>query len=114
MEFLPADSCDGHHGFHEHDYKMSGNSSPEIVSLNTYPNPISNSAEIKVATITESKVKVDVLAYDGRILSNLFEGTMSGEKVLSFNAKNLNPGIYLVRLLTDGHVAAVERVVVMK
>ncbi|MCE1189353.1 MAG: T9SS type A sorting domain-containing protein [Ignavibacteria bacterium] len=64
-----------------------------------YPNPFNPSTRITYSLPVESKVKLEVYSMLGEKIATLFDGTKpAGSFTATFNARNLNSGVYLVRL----------------
>ncbi|MGM0647978.1 MAG: agmatine deiminase family protein [Bacteroidota bacterium] len=85
---------------------------PMAVMDPVYPNPASAITAIPVHFNTNACIKLSLLDISGRKVQDIFSGQLSsGQQHFFFNAANLSPGVYLVRLVSQGQVQ-VEKVVV--
>ncbi len=79
---------------------------PGLTLLTPFPNPTSGDIQIQYELIENTRLNVRVIDLQGRVLSNLFEGSnFPGKHTLSFNTNRLAPGQYYVQLRANGESA---------
>ncbi|MBS1537800.1 MAG: VCBS repeat-containing protein [Bacteroidetes bacterium] len=69
------------------------------------PNPIDQSATIRLGITTQGILEVDVIRPNGAIIANLssLKNTIAGEYLLTWDCSTLESGVYFIRMLTtDG------------
>lgn len=82
--------------------KLLGIAGQDRTALTVYPNPVSDRMTVSFTTVSPDHVTLDLLSFNGRIASVLFdENSSSGNHTLTFPI-NLEPGVYLLRLQMDG------------
>lgn len=71
--------------------------------LNAFPNPFKGQVQIEFSVATSERVRVEIVAVDGRIMETLFDGNASAGEMrrLEFNAGTLADGMYFYRLITE-------------
>ena len=81
-----------------------------------YPNPFNPVTKIKFSVPENgSNVKLAVFNTKGEQVVTLIDGAFkAGMHSATFNAENLNSGVYYYRLSVDGAVKAVRRMVMVK
>jgi len=73
-----------------------------VVQWRLYPNPVKDVATVELNLTTSSKVNVQVIAADGRIVINADKGVLNqGTQQVFINTQNLAKGSYIVRVKTD-------------
>jgi hypothetical protein len=81
-------------------------------SLNIFPNPSSGVTNINFFTLKDADIKIHVFDVTGR---NIYEAVNTnldkGNHSTSWNASELDRGIYLIKLIVDGVLVSSERVV---
>ena len=77
----------------------------ENARLTVYPNPAKNAATVEVNLDAASKVIMQVISRDGKIVINADKGILStGKQLLPVNTQSLAKGSYIVRLtIGDKH-----------
>lgn len=83
------------------------NTGSETAFLNAYPNPFSEMVNIEFSLANEARVRVEIVNLEGKLISELFEGTVKGGEVQSyqFHSGTLANGMYFYRLITeDGEI----------
>jgi len=84
-------------------------------SLQVYPNPASSF--IQISYVLENNSNVNITLYDivGKKIKKVHKGLNSpaGTNVISLNAKQLNPGIYLLKLNVDNRTV-LKKVVIKR
>lgn len=75
------------------------------VQWRIYPNPVKDATTIEMNLSAASKVNVQVISRDGRIIMNADKGLLSqGKQLVPLNAQGLAKGSYIVRLtIGDKH-----------
>lgn len=64
-----------------------------------YPNPVKDKITIALNLTTDTKVNVQVISKDGRLLLNTDKGTLpQGEQEINLNMQNIASGSYFVRV----------------
>jgi hypothetical protein len=75
-----------------------------IVQWRLYPNPVKDVATVELNLTASSKVNVQVVAADGRIVMNSDKGILNqGTQQVFINIQNLAKGSYIVRVKTDSN-----------
>ncbi len=65
-----------------------------------YPNPVKNVATVELNLNTASKVNVQVISRDGKVVLNADKGVLtSGKQQVFVNTQNLSSGTYIVRVM---------------
>lgn len=71
----------------------------DILSWKLYPNPVKDKLTIELNLTADTKVNVQVISKDGRLLLNADKGMLSqGQQQLNFNVQNLANGTYFIRV----------------
>lgn len=70
--------------------------------INLFPNPASQLSNLKVNFKKSSDVEVGLYKIDGSMLQRKHYGELIGAHSLPISTVNINPGIYLVKILVDG------------
>ena len=74
----------------------------ESLSLQISPNPFIQAAKIIYNLPADSYVSIDILSVTGQKISALYDGYMGkGNHTYSLSRQNDQPGMYLVRVITD-------------
>ncbi|CAN0106674.1 unnamed protein product, partial [Chrysoparadoxa australica] len=76
-----------------------------------YPNPASDQVNIRVNLETAGQVAVEILDLNGKTLDSRAYGSIQGMWDLPYDANQLNPGVYLVKVSVDG-VAQTKRLII--
>jgi hypothetical protein len=80
-----------------------------------YPNPFNNQTQISYNIANQSHVELFVFNTKGEIVSVLVNSEKSkGKYSISFNADELNSGIYYYQLKIDGVLSSVKRMILLK
>ncbi|MDZ4847105.1 MAG: T9SS type A sorting domain-containing protein [Chitinophagales bacterium] len=71
--------------------------------FNAFPNPFKSQVQVEFSVATSERVRVEIVAVDGRIIETLFDGNAAAGEVrrLEFNAGTLADGMYFYRLITE-------------
>lgn len=67
-------------------------------SIEIFPNPVHENATIIIKTDVNDYVTADICSLQGKTVQTLFEGSINGEKHITFNTNNLPGGLYLVKV----------------
>lgn len=71
----------------------------DALSWKLYPNPIKDKFTIELNLTADTKVNVQIISKDGKLLLNADKGTQpQGEQQLNFNVQNLTNGSYFIRV----------------
>ena len=82
------------------------------LSLNIFPNPFSSRTNINFYITKDSDINIKVFDVTGREVSNLLNASYNtGHHSYSWNASDLDQGIYIIKLSVNGEVISSERVV---
>jgi hypothetical protein len=75
-------------------------------AIRSYPNPMNENAIIEIYADTDATATVEVFASNGQLVAQIFKGQLSaGEyRNFNFNASQLSDGMYICKMLIDGHV----------
>jgi len=84
-----------------------------IGSVNLFPNPSTGLTSLQVNAHNASSVSIHVCDITGKVVMTPVQNQtmVAGENTFSFNAQNLNDGIYFVTLTTDNGKETVKLVV---
>jgi hypothetical protein len=83
-------------------------------SLMVYPNPFSNSNTISFTLSQSQKVSIKIFDIEGRLLKTLANKEMSeGFHQLTWNAENVKPGEYFLRMESAG-IPEIKKLIVLK
>lgn len=78
-----------------------------VSSLSVFPNPVFYQAVISVYLTSPAKVNVEVFDLTGkRVLSEEYSASHAGKNEVVINTGNLDAGIYLVAVTTNGSAVA--------
>ncbi len=70
-----------------------------ILEWKLYPNPIKDKLTVELNLTTDTKVNIQVISKDGRMLLNVDKGMMpQGQQQLTFNMQKISSGSYFVRV----------------
>ena len=92
-------------------FKMQGgtntyNSTPTIISLNSYPNPFNPTTNIRYQLIENSRVSIKVYDILGRQITTLVDGNkIAGQYTAVFDGSHYASGVYFVRMMVQGSSA---------
>jgi hypothetical protein len=79
-----------------------------------YPNPFNPATEIKFSLADDSKVNLSVYNTNGQLVRTLVEGkTEKGLHIVTFDASELNSGMYLYKLDVNGN-AQTRKMIMLK
>jgi hypothetical protein len=80
-----------------------------------YPNPFNNQTQISYNIANQSHVELSVFNTKGEIVSVLVNSEKSKSRYsITFNADELNSGIYYYQLKIDGVLSSVKRMILLK
>ncbi len=73
------------------------------------PNPVHSTANVKFELGTEKQVRIDLFTMDGKLQSQLFEGSRAaGYQSLQINLSNVADGNYLLKFTIDGKEGVIQ------
>jgi hypothetical protein len=75
------------------------------ISIDVYPNPAANVANIQFNLPTATTVTLSIIDMNGKVISSNTEKLNAGKNLFLFNTKILTNGIYSVRLTSNEFVA---------
>jgi hypothetical protein len=82
-----------------------------ILDWKIYPNPVKDKLTVELNLTADTKVNVQVISKDGRVLLNADKGTLpQGLQQLNFNVQNIAAGSYFVRVKA-GEKSCVQMIV---
>ncbi len=87
------------------------------VNFTAFPNPMSEEAVIRLnSPITAANVSVDLLSIDGKLISQVFNGSLQKGQVndIQLSVETLVEGIYLCRLLADDGSQKIIKLMISK
>ena len=85
-------------------YDKSDNQPDEYNLIRAYPNPFNPTVSILVDIGRSSEVKVDILSYDGTLVTNIYDSWTIGQvQQLQWKPKNISSGIYFIRAAFNGN-----------
>jgi PKD repeat protein len=98
-----------------HDVELVVSGTDEVVrdaGYLLYPNPTQGMVNLKMPVVLEGKGELQLFNLYGQHVSSF--AILKKEKLLSFGTDNLQPGIYLVRLLENGEETYSTKLIVIK
>ena len=105
---LSADGCNHNHRDANNNF-VSNN-----FSLNSFPNPFSNSTTISFSILQSQNVSLKIFDVNGRLIKTLANNTFEeGVHQIEFNAEKLNAGIYILSIQTS-EFTKTEKLIVTK
>ncbi len=92
---------------------VAENDVPYELDLGVFPNPFKSSTSISFEAKEGMQADVSVYNVQGRHVANIFSGnTTSGENRISWNAENIESGVYLVRIQVDDKILTKKAILV--
>ncbi|OQY04262.1 MAG: hypothetical protein B6I20_03430 [Bacteroidetes bacterium 4572_117] len=83
-----------------------------IEDVSIYPNPVSDNCVISFDLQSAEYCEISILNIAGKEIDKVLDGKMSGGKhVVNWNAGNVNPGLYFIRIRRDENVATYQIIV---
>jgi chitinase len=79
---------------------VEGNTA-ESINFEMFPNPASDLMNVTFDLAEKSTVNLEIYSVDGRLVYQLARGTFHGQTKLAIPTKELNSGIYILKLSTD-------------
>ncbi|MGB1205690.1 MAG: T9SS type A sorting domain-containing protein [Chitinophagales bacterium] len=85
-------------------------------SVKAYPNPFTSTTTIEFSNGLNEKVNVSVFSLDGKLVAELFDGTVEANEIYNaqFDANNAVAGVYIVQLTTESGLTKRDKVVLVK
>ena len=72
------------------------------VLFNLYPNPTSSFATVEIIMQDATDLELSLIDLSGKVLSHRDYGSVESTSTITIDTRELNPGIYLVELSTNG------------
>jgi hypothetical protein len=86
----------------------------QTTTISVYPNPVINSANLKIHLYEASNVQIQIFDITGKIVKSLIENNLQkGENSIRINVSGLNKGTYIVKM-TAGKTAGTSKFVIVK
>jgi hypothetical protein len=86
---------------------------PSILFSGIYPNPGRTDFKIRLTAPHEINVAVSLYDVSGRMVSELFNGRITGSCEIPLVSNGMPSGVYFVRITTDGETIT-EKVVLLR
>lgn len=81
-------------------------------AFNVYPNPTNDQFNLELDIIKNSQLDVSIIDVLGKEVKNIYQGSnSSGNFRRSVNVKDMDAGVYLIRVIIDNEIA-VKRIIV--
>ncbi len=82
----------------------SGISNPDgsTTTMMLYPNPNTGPFNVRIDNLETNNLVLDVLDMTGRVVHQLYVGSVSGNTILPFDLTNLRVGTYVLRMTANG------------
>ena len=85
-----------------------------VSSVSVYPNPVVNSANIKVYLNESSDVHIQIIDMSGRLMQSLNRNDLQkGDNTIGLNVSDLDKGTYIVKMVA-GNVVGTSKFVIVK
>lgn len=78
--------------------------SGSIRNFNVFPNPASDNLNMKVELAEETDIRVELISINGSKLSDIVQGYAMSSYDLSIDVSQLDPGMYMIRLIAGNQV----------
>ena len=100
----------------EPDSRGRGKNLANEQAVKDYPNPVTSTTTIEFSNIVSEKVNVSVFSLDGKLVAELFDGTVEANEIYNaqFDATNSAAGVYIVQLTTESGLTKRDKVVLVK
>jgi len=74
--------------------------------VKVFPNPFTSTTTVSVLFAHDSQVGVELWSLDGKMINNIYTGDVTANMTYDFklDASGMNPGIYIVRVISGDHV----------
>lgn len=78
-----------------------------------YPNPIYQEFKTEFELSTNSKISIDILDIQGKLVKTLFNGNaISGKNIFTFNKSNLEIGTYFINISSNNQTLKNEKIII--
>jgi len=83
--------------------------------INIFPNPFTTTTSIRINFVQDEQVKVDVVSMEGRVISTVYEGSVTSGMPynFTFDGTSFQSGIYIVRIIS-GNTVQVRKIDLLK
>jgi len=92
----------------ENGTSSTGEPAQDIASLEVMPNPVADVLNLRITSRLAGAHKIQIYSATGAILKMAPVNVQVGQTTTSIPVDDLAPGLYLVQLCGDGHMAAVQ------
>ncbi len=82
-----------------------------IRKVNVYPNPFRNRLNLKFNSNSATDVQIEIYDFYGRKVFEAAENVDKGKSVLRYNLSHLHRGVHFLKIVVDGEVKKVRRIV---
>ncbi len=83
-------------------------------SISVYPNPVVNSANIKIHLVETSDVEIQIFDMSGRLMQSLTRNNLQkGDNSVEINVSDFNKGTYIVKMIA-GKTVGTSKFVIIK
>ncbi len=72
-----------------------------IKNLKIYPNPANELVNVSLFIENKTNMRFQLIDNSGKIVKEIFKGEISGEQHLNINTRDISPGIYYIKLISD-------------
>ncbi|MEO6759809.1 MAG: T9SS type A sorting domain-containing protein, partial [Saprospiraceae bacterium] len=72
--------------------------------LRSFPIPFSDVLNIQIREVTTENARLTILNAMGQLVATIHDGPLSGETDFQWNARDITPGLYFLRLTTGEKV----------
>lgn len=80
----------------------------EIASMEVVPNPVRENLNLQINSRVSGNFDIRIMDIQGKIVSTSSLDVQIGEEVANIDVAHLTPGLYVVQLCGNGHLAAVQ------
>ncbi|MBI1226332.1 MAG: T9SS type A sorting domain-containing protein [Bacteroidetes bacterium] len=92
----------------ENGTSSTGELAQDVASLEVMPNPVSDVMNLRITSRLAGPHKIHVFSANGAMLKTEPVNVQVGQTTTSVPVDELTPGLYLVQLCGEGHMAAVQ------
>ena len=79
-----------------------------IASFDIFPNPVADVLNLQINSRINGDFKLRIMDVTGKVTSQTAISLQNGQQVTNVPVGNLNPGLYVVQLCGEDHLAAVQ------
>jgi len=86
-----------------------GNQQKDIQLVGVLPNPVTNAAQLSIATTKKDNVELSVVSLEGKVVYKKSVQVQSGSSIVSLDVANLAPGAYFINgVFGDGQTNSIK------